>query len=85
MTRPVMLYEYWRPDDAKWNDPWGKRKIGVATFHQWGAEYEEFEAGPGNASVAIIEMPDGEVRTIQPNLIKFTDIIVTGHSDETRR
>jgi len=30
-------------------------------FHGWGCNYEEFETGPGNYSVAIVELPDGEV------------------------
>lgn len=30
-------------------------------FHRWGCNYEEFETGPGNYSVAIVELPDGEV------------------------
>lgn len=30
-------------------------------FHQWGSNYEEFENGAGNYSVAIVELPDGKV------------------------
>lgn len=30
-------------------------------FHQWGCNYEEFETGPGNCSVAIVELPSGEI------------------------
>lgn len=29
-------------------------------FHQWGNAYEEFEDGPGNYTVAIVELPDGK-------------------------
>ena len=30
-------------------------------FHQWGCNYEEFETGAGNYSVAIVELPTGEI------------------------
>ena len=30
-------------------------------FHQWGSNYEEYENGAGNYSVAIVELPDGTV------------------------
>ncbi len=30
-------------------------------FHKWGSNYEEFESGAGNYSVAIVELPDGRV------------------------
>lgn len=33
----------------------------IGRFHQWGSDYEEFESGPGNYSVAIVELPDGTV------------------------
>jgi len=42
-------------------------------FHGWGVEYEEFENGPGNYTVAIIEMPDGSVQTLAPFLVRFLD------------
>jgi hypothetical protein len=42
-------------------------------FHGWGVEYEEFESGPGNFSVAIVEMPDGTVQTLMPWAIRFLD------------
>ncbi|MDF9893424.1 UNVERIFIED_ORG: hypothetical protein OKW25_002571 [Pseudomonas vranovensis] len=42
-------------------------------FHGWGVEYEEFENGPGNYSVAIVEMADGTVQTLMPWAIRFLD------------
>lgn len=44
-----------------------------AKFHQWGAEYEEFDTGPGNYTVAIVELEDGTIKTIPPNWVKFED------------
>jgi hypothetical protein len=43
-------------------------------FHDWGVEFEEFENGPGNYTVAIVEMPDGSIQTLVPWLIRFLDI-----------
>lgn len=40
-------------------------------FHQWGNSFEEFENGPGNYSIAIIELPNGEVIEVLPSKIKF--------------
>ena len=40
-------------------------------FCQWGNAYEEFEAGPGNYTLAIIELPDGQVVTALPEDVKF--------------
>lgn len=52
----------------------GYDDAGEGRFHGWGVEYEEFETGPGNYSVAIIEMPDGTMQTLAPWLIRFLDI-----------
>lgn len=42
-------------------------------FHKWGCNYEEFESGPGNYSVAIVELPNGEVVMPMPDDIQFID------------
>ena len=39
----------------------GYHDFQVGQFHQWGSNYEEFENGAGNYSVAIVELPDGTV------------------------
>lgn len=40
-------------------------------FHKWGVSYEEFEAGPGNFTVAIVEFEDGTVEMVLPSNLKF--------------
>jgi hypothetical protein len=40
-------------------------------FHQWGCSYEEFEGGPGNYTVGIVELPDGAIQEVLPSQIKF--------------
>lgn len=39
----------------------------------WGCNYEEFESGPGNYTIAIIERADGTVEKVIPEWITFTD------------
>lgn len=46
---------------------------GRAIFHRWGQCYEEFEAGPGNYTTAIIERQDGTVQEVSPSLIRFIE------------
>jgi len=40
-------------------------------FHQWGCNYEEFESGPGNYTVAIVETFDGVIHEVLPTNLKF--------------
>lgn len=42
-------------------------------FHTWGSNYEEFESGPGNYTVAIVELEDGRVVEVLPKDLIFTD------------
>ena len=40
-------------------------------FHCWGQAYEEFKAGPGNYTMAIVELPGGRIVTALPEDVKF--------------
>ncbi len=40
-------------------------------FHEWGSDYEEFEDGAGNFTVAIVELKDGSIITVPADLIQF--------------
>ncbi len=42
-------------------------------FFQWGNAYEEFREGPGNYTIAIIELPDGRIVTALPEDVRFLD------------
>ena len=44
---------------------------GEALFHEWGVDYEEFDAGAGTFSTAIIELDDGTVKNLPAEHIKF--------------
>jgi len=51
----------------------GDEYTGSGLFHGWGFNYEEFSEGVGNYSIAIIELPTGEIVEIFPRNIKFID------------
>ena len=40
-------------------------------FHQWANSYEEFESGPGNFTIALVEIEDGTIVEVLPCNIKF--------------
>ena len=44
---------------------------GEALFHQFGVGYEEFDAGPGNYTTAIVEWPDGRVESVPAQHVQF--------------
>lgn len=67
--RPVMtMAPIWEG-----NKKVGKQDLREARFHQWGGEYEEFESGPGNYTVAVVEFADGTIETVMPENIRFLD------------
>jgi len=50
---------------------WSKEFTEIGVFHQWAAQYEEFESGAGNYTVALVELPNGEMVEVLPTKIKF--------------
>ncbi len=52
---------------------WEAEFKNAGIFHQWGASYEEFESGAGNFTVALVELPNGEMKEVLPSNIKFMD------------
>ncbi len=42
-------------------------------FHEWGSDYEEFEDGAGNFTVAIVELKDGTVIMPATDFIQFKE------------
>ena len=41
-------------------------------FHQWGVNYEEYENGPANFTVGIVELSDGTIIMPIAESIQFT-------------
>ncbi len=50
---------------------WSAEFIQPGLFHKWGNAFEEFESGPGNYTVAIVELPDGTIEEVLPSNVKF--------------
>jgi hypothetical protein len=49
-----------------------KKRIEISgLFHGWGVAYEEYHAGPGNYTTALIELADGRVVTAMPEDVIF--------------
>ena len=70
MNRTVKVFKY------EWIDPKtckSKHIVsdGIATFHQFGHDYEEFESGGFMFPIAIIERADGKVEVVPAHFIKF--------------
>lgn len=42
-------------------------------FHRFGIDHEEYETGPGNYPVAIIEMPTGNIKIVYAEFIRFLE------------
>jgi hypothetical protein len=53
-------------------------------FHGWASDFEEFESGPGNTTVAIVERKYGTVKLVCPELIQFVDEQVSSVAEPTR-
>jgi len=43
----------------------------LGVFHQFAPQYDEFEAGPGNATIAIVEDIEGQVWSCAVESVKF--------------
>lgn len=68
--RPVSIQKYEKkPGDTHMS----RVPDGTGLFHQFGVDFEPFEAGAGNYSTAIIEREDGTVINHPVELIKFED------------
>lgn len=46
-----------------------------ALFHVWSVDYQEFDNGPGQYPIAIVEGKDGIVKLVHPTLIKFLPLV----------
>ena len=72
-TRPVVWWTYEHSKDEMGKVFWDKVHQGEATFHCFGQDYEEISENIGIFSTAIIELPDGNVKNVPVNQIKFLD------------
>jgi len=56
-----------------WDDKKRDKRLVVGAFHMWAAKYEEFESGPGNYTMALIEDENGQIRECWPDTVKFLE------------
>lgn len=68
--RKVEIFDWVKQDSLS---PAQRVKVGEGVFHAFGVDFYELESGPGNVSVAIVEMADGTVKSVLPSLIRFTE------------
>lgn len=48
---------------------WTEKEIGL--FHQWANDFEGYESGPANFTIALVEKEDGTIVKVTPEHIKF--------------
>lgn len=76
-------FKRWIPRETDRNDVFGVPKEntnmweqgygGEGMFHLWGVSYEEYESGPANYTVAIVELNDGTIVEVLPSKLKFEE------------
>lgn len=52
---------------------WKRADYSKAVFHRFGIDFESHDIGCGQYTTAIIELPDGQVRSVPANQIIFTN------------
>lgn len=63
-----------RVTSKRWNQGKQEDLIFDGMFHCWGNEaVDGGDSGFGNFTVAVVEDPDGQVHTVNPNHVKFLD------------
>lgn len=69
----MRMVEVFKFENPGWDRHFKKTPDGIAMFHGWGCDYQEFESGAGNFSTAIVERADGTVENVPVELVKFSD------------
>jgi len=60
--------------EVKFQDLKGEWHVSLGVFHQWGSEVKEDWNDPDvQFSVGIVELKDGSIKTIHPEMIKFLE------------
>ncbi len=50
-----------------------EKKEVTGRFHRWASDYQEFEDGPGNFTVALVETDDGKIVACAAETVQFLD------------
>lgn len=60
--------KYWLRESGEWLEFEG-------AFHQWAAQFMEFNSGPAaNYTVALVEDADGQIRECPPDSVRFLQL-----------
>ena len=70
--RKVIVCEY-QGEEKRGQFFWKKVFLGEGVFHQFGLDCKAVENGGGSYSIAIVEMPDGTVRSVPVENTQFKD------------
>jgi hypothetical protein len=57
----------------EWNHETKSYNEDIGWFHQWGSDFKEYESGPSNVTLGIIERDDGRVVAVHLENITFLD------------
>ena len=69
---PAVIYPGFRLPE-KGTGCWENEFTNEGLFHQWASAYKESSAGYGNYTVALVELPTGEIESVLPSNLKFID------------
>jgi hypothetical protein len=77
MQNTKVKFKRWIPKEYKagrvvpGTGTWENEYTQDGHFLQWGSSFIEFESGPANFTVGIIQLPDGSIAEIEPSRILF--------------
>lgn len=70
-NRPVDVYQYEKNPESMVME---LNKVGSGRFLEFGLDVHEQDFSAASFSTALVEMPDGTVKNIDVDLIRFTDV-----------
>ena len=60
----------WKRPPSKHNGIWVDVAV-EGVFHRWAQDYEEFEEGPANYTVGLVELDSGRIVKVAPETVTF--------------
>lgn len=78
VRRPVEVKEWIKCDGETRST---LKVVGQGLFHQFGTDHMEYDNGPGPFPGAIVEMPDGTVKFLALQQIRFLDKVIEAGYD----
>jgi len=69
--RKVAIKKYKQTHPTPAGCVWAEDGEETGWFHKWATDFEELQGGVGMHPVAIVEMPDGTIRKMMPEQVRF--------------